>query len=120
MLAPLLILAAILPGASNNRILVLGPKASSASQEVREAAIVSLALGLEKQRLTSRRLESGNLLDIKGKRLLKDPIPVRLRSLLKAGCEQSVCALALRKAFNALGGVARVRVEPLGKGGSQG
>jgi hypothetical protein len=112
-----LMLAALVPGATNNRILVLGPKASTASAEVRAAAVSALAVALEADKLTTRRMDSGNLIDIRGKRLLRDLIPIRLRSLIKAGCEGAVCARELRKAFSALGAVARVTIDPLGKGG---
>jgi hypothetical protein len=113
----LIVLAALVPGATNNRILVLGPKASTASDEVRAAAVSALAMALEADKLISRRMVAGNLIDIRGKRLLRDPIQIRLRSLIKAGCEGAVCARELRKAFSALGGVARVTIDPLGKGG---
>jgi hypothetical protein len=112
------ILAAIISGATNNRVLVLGPKTKAASVEVRDAAVAALAMALEKQRLVSRRLQQGNLVDIKGKKLLRDPIGVQLRSLLQAGCEGDVCGATLRAAFSALGAVARVTIKPLGaKGG---
>mgnify|MGYP001501264123 CR=1 FL=1 len=84
------LLAAIVPGATNNRILVLGPKAKTASEDVRLAAVAALATTLEKDRLISRRLQDGNLVDLKGKKLLRDPIAVQLRSLLQAGCEGAV------------------------------
>ncbi len=111
------LLAAIVPGATNNRILVLGPKAKTASEDVRLAAVAALATNLEKQRLVSRRLQDGNLVDLSGKKLLRDPIGVQLRSLLQAGCEGAVCGETLRRAFSALGGVARVRIKPLGEKG---
>ena len=112
------LLAAIVPGATNNRILVLGPKAKTATEDVRLAAVAALATTLEKQRLVSRRLQDGNLVDLSGKKLLRDPIGIQLRSLLQAGCEGAVCGETLRRAFSALGGVARVRIKPLGdKGG---
>ena len=112
------LLAAIVPGATNNRILVLGPKVKTASEDVRLAAVASLASALEKQRLVSRRLQDGNLVDLSGKKLLRDPIAVQLRSLLQAGCEGAVCGSNLRRAFSALGGVARVRIKPLGEKGA--
>ena len=111
------LLAAIVPGATNNRILVLGPKAKTAAEDVRLAAVAALATSLEKQRLVSRRLQDGNLVDLSGKKLLRDPIGIQLRSLLKAGCEGAVCGESLRQAFSALGGVARVRIKPLGEKG---
>jgi hypothetical protein len=112
------LLAAIVPGATNNRILVLGPKAKTASEDVRLAAVAALASSLEKQRLISRRLQDGNLVDLSGKKLLRDPIAVQLRSLLQAGCEGAVCGKNLRRSFSALGGVARVRLKPLGEKGA--
>ena len=111
------LLAAIVPGATNNRILVLGPKAKTASEDVRLAAVAALATSLEQQRLVSRRLQDGNLVDLSGKKLLRDPIGIQLRSLLQAGCEGAVCGENLRRAFSALGGVARVRIKPLGEKG---
>jgi hypothetical protein len=111
------LLAAIVPGATNNRILVLGPKAKTATEDVRLAAVAALASSLEKQRMISRRLQDGNLVDLSGKKLLRDPIGVQLRSLLQAGCEGAVCGETLRNAFSALGGVARVRIKPLGEKG---
>lgn len=111
------LLAAIVPGATNNRILVLGPKAKTASEEVRLSAVAALASSLEQQRMVSRRLQDGNLVDLSGKKLLRDPIQVQLRSLLQAGCEGAVCGKVLRSAFSALGGVARVRIKPLGEKG---
>jgi len=111
------LLAAIVPGATNNRILVLGPKGKNAAEDVRLAAVSSMAAQLEKHKLVSRRLMDGNLIDISGKKLLRDPIAVQLRSLLKGGCEGALCAKNLRKAFSALGGVARVRIKPFESGG---
>jgi hypothetical protein len=111
------LLAAIVPGATNNRILVLGPKAKTASEDVRLAAVAALASSLEKQRLVSRRLQDGNLVDLSGKKLLRDPIGIQLRSLLQSGCEGAVCGETLRNAFSALGGVARVKIKPLGEKG---
>ena len=116
MLLNLLLIVAAIPGATNPRTLVLGPKVNSASEDVRLSAVAKLAEALEDSKLMTRRLSNGNLIDFKGKELLRTPIAVMLRSLLQAGCEQEVCAKELRKAFSRLGAVARVTIEPLGKG----
>lgn len=115
LLKALLVLAA-LPGATNPRTLILGPKVKSASEDIRMAAEANLAMALEESKLMTRRLRNGNLIDIKGKELLKTPIAVMLRSLLQAGCEKEICAKELRKAFSRLGGVARVTIQPVGAG----
>lgn len=117
MLLNLLLIVAAIPGATNPRTLVLGPKVNSASEDIRLSAVAKLAEALEDSKLMTRRLSNGNLIDFKGKELLRTPIAVMLRSLLQAGCEQEVCAKELRKAFSRLGAVARVTIEPLaGKG----
>ncbi|MBM66462.1 MAG: hypothetical protein CMH55_09530 [Myxococcales bacterium] len=115
MLLNLLLIVAAIPGATNPRTLVLGPKVNSASEDVRLSAVAKLAEALEDSKLMTRRLSNGNLIDFKGKELLRTPIAVMLRSLLQAGCEQEICAKELRKAFSRLGAVARVTIEPLNK-----
>ena len=65
MLLNLLLIVAAIPGATNPRTLVLGPKVNSASEDVRLSAVAKLAEALEDSKLMTRRLSNGNLIDFK-------------------------------------------------------